>query len=349
MKTLLITVLSMSIVFGGYFSDNFLKYSTFYSSTSFESPYTPKQTFKVNTEQGTFEETTEEVEGSYNVSFGMRKLARFKYQVKKKNFYDGNENELSDVATLGAVSGWEYLVKYSKIRNFGEEFVDTESWVRYLGNWFVIKGSYANFGREDLEFAQIDARYRKPLGLSWNFTGGFLVRGHPAYGLFPFNKWIQQNQGNWWQLAYQFGYDDEQYTDEDGVVDYYWYDEDGDLVAESDDEFYEYYYGDLITLYNEEEVDKLGWQYETSVVLGVDYYKYEKKWWGHGWITIIPFSKGLTPHSFKYESGVIDYDSGLVAGWKFNKKFGVFGEGRIISYWGIDSYELKAGLNYTFF
>ena len=35
--------------------------------------------------------------------------------------------------------------------------------------------------------------------------------------------------------------------------------------------------------------------------------------------------------------------------WKFNKKFGVFGEGRIISYWGIDSYELKAGLNYTFF
>tara|TARA_B100000287_G_scaffold327048_1_gene311436 strand:- start:153 stop:515 length:363 start_codon:yes stop_codon:yes gene_type:complete len=120
-------------------------------------------------------------------------------------------------------------------------------------------------------------------------------------------------------------------------------------LQNSDDEFYEYYYGDLITLYNEEEVDKLGWQYETSVVLGVDYYKYERKWWIHGWATVIPFSKGLTPHSFKYESGVIDYDSGLVAGWKFNKKFGVFGEGRIISYWGIDSYELKAGLNYTFF
>ena len=140
MKTLLITLLSMSIVFGGYFSDNFLKYSTFYSSTSFESPYTPKQTFKVNTEQGTFEETTEEVEGSYNISFGMRKLARFKYQSKGKNFYDGSEKELSDVATIGNVSGWEYLIKYSAIRSFGEEFVDSENWIRYVGDNFVVKG-----------------------------------------------------------------------------------------------------------------------------------------------------------------------------------------------------------------
>ena len=349
MKKLLITLLSISTALGGYFSDNFLKYSTFYASTSLESPYTPKQTFEVNTEQGTFEETTEKIEGSYDISLGMRKLARFKYQTKKANFYDGSENELSDVATLGAVSGWEYLLKWSKVRSFGEEFVDSESWVRYLGDWFVVKGSYANFGREDLEFAQVDARYRKALGQSWNLTGGLLVRGHPAYGLFPFNKWLQQNQGQWWQLAYQYGYEDEQYVVDGDITDYKWYDEDGDLVAETDNEFYEYYYGDLITLYNEEEVDKLGWQYETSVVLGVDYYKYERKWWIHGWATVIPFSKGLTPHAFKYKSGNIDHDCGLVAGWKLNKQFGVFGEGRFISYWGIDSYELKAGLNYIFF
>ena len=63
----------------------------------------------------------------------------------------------------------------------------------------------------------------------------------------------------------------------------------------------------------------------------------------------MPFSKGLTPHSFKYNKGDIDHDIGLVAGWKLNRNFGIFGEGRHLSYWGIDSYELKAGLNFTFF
>ena len=349
MKKLLLSIVISSILSGGYFSDNFLKYSTLYGSVSLESPFTPKETFKVNQDNNTFEETTEEIEGSYNISIGVRKLARFKYQTKKAKFYDGSENELSDVATIGAVSGWEYLLKWSKVRSFGETFVDSESWVRYLGDWFVIKGSYANFGREELQFAQVDARYRKAVGYSWNFTSGILFRGHPAYGLFPFDDWLKNNNDQWWELAYMYGYDDEQYNVDDDLVDYYWYNEDGDLVAESDDEFYEYYYGDLISLYNEEEVDKLGWQYEGSVVLGFDYYKYERTYWIHGWLTAIPYSKGFTPHAFKHKFGSIDHDCGLVAGWKLNKNFGVFGEGRFISYWGIDSYELKAGLNYTFF
>ena len=144
MKKFILGVLMVSIGLGGYFSDNFLKYSTFYTSVSLESPFTPKQKFAVNTQEGTFEETTEEIKGSYNLSFGIRKLARFKYQSKKGNFYDGSEKELSDVATIGAVSGWEYLVKWSKLRQFGEEFVDSESWVRYLGDNYVVKGSYAN-------------------------------------------------------------------------------------------------------------------------------------------------------------------------------------------------------------
>ena len=100
---------------------------------------------------------------------------------------------------------------------------------------------------------------------------------------------------------------------------------------------------------NKKEVDKLGWQYESSIVLGVDFYLYEKKYWVHGWGSVMPYSKGLTPHSFKYESGDIDFDLGLLAGWKLNRNFGIFGEARYLSYWGIDSYELKAGLNYTIF
>ena len=362
MKKLLLTLLATTILCGeggsNYFVDNFLKYSTFYTSVSLNSPYVPADKFSVDIENGTFIETTEENELAYNVSIGVRKLARFKYQAKGKNFYDGSEKNLSDVATIGAVSGWEYLVKYSSIRQFGEEFVDTESWIRYLGDNYVVKGSYANFGRQDLEFGQLDARWRKSVGSNWNFSLGGNFRGHPAYGLFPFNDWLANSEGQWWELGYNYGYEDEYWFDdinENGIQDpgedgdYNWYDDSGELVAESDDEFYEYYYGDLITLYNEEEIDKLGYQWEASVVIGVDYYLYEKKYWVHGWASIMPYSKGLTDYSFVYESGDIDFDIGLVAGYKFNRNFGIFGEGRYLKYFGVDAYEVKAGINVTIF
>ncbi len=362
MKKLLSILLTTTILFAeegsNYFVDNFLKYSTFYTSVSVNSPFVAQSKWDVDVDNGTFIETTKENELAYNLSIGVRKLARFKYQSKGKNFYDGSERNLSDVATIGNVSGWEYLVKYSTIREFGEEFVDTESWIRYLGDSYVVKGSYANFGRQGLEFGQLDARWRKALGNSWNISLGGNFRGHPAYGLFPFNDWLQDSQGQWWTLAYEYGYSDEYWFEDmnqNGIQDpgefgsYEWFNEDGELIAETDDEFYEYYYGDIINLYNEEEIDKLGYQWESSLVIGVDYYLYDKQYWVHGWASIMPISKGLTDYSFKYESGDIDFDIGLVAGYRFNRNIGIFGEGRYLKYFGIDAYELKAGINVTIF
>jgi hypothetical protein len=105
----------------------------------------------------------------------------------------------------------------------------------------------------------------------------------------------------------------------------------------------------VINLYNEEEIDKLGYQWESSLVIGVDYYLYDKQYWVHGWASIIPISKGLTDYAFIYETGDIDFDIGLVAGYKFNRNIGVFGEGRYLKYFGISAYELKAGINVTIF
>ena len=202
MKKLLSILLTTTILFAeegsNYFVDNFLKYSTFYTSVSLNSPFVAQSQWDVDVENGTFVETTKENELAYNLSIGVRKLARFKYQSKGKNFYDGSEKELSDIATIGNVDGWEYLIKYSTIRQFGEEFIDTESWVRYLGDKFVGKGAYANFGRQGLEFGQLDARWRKPVGTNWNITLGGNFRGHPAYGLFPFNDWLSGSEGQWW-------------------------------------------------------------------------------------------------------------------------------------------------------
>ena len=249
MKKLLSILLTSTILFAeegsNYFMDNFLKYSTFYTSVSVNSPFVPQSKWDVDIINGTFIETTKENELGYNISIGVRKLARFKYQAKGKNFYDGSERNLSDVATIGAVSGWEYLVKYSTIRQFGEEFVDTESWVRYLGDNYVVKGSYANFGRQGLEFGQLDLRYKKSIGNNWNFSVGGNFRAHPAYGLFPFNDWLAGSGGQWWELAYNYGYDDEYYFqdfNQNGVQDpgepgdYEWFDEDNQLIAESDGE-----------------------------------------------------------------------------------------------------------------
>ena len=261
MNKLLSILLTTTILFAeegsNYFVDNFLKYSTFYTSVSLNAPFEVKSQWEVDVDNGTFVETTKENELEYNLSVGVRKLARFKYQAKGKKFYDGSEKNLSDVATIGAVSGWEYLVKYSTIRSFGEEFVDTESWVRYLGDNYVIKGGYTNFGRQGLEFGQVDLRWRKPLGINWNLTLGGSLRGHPAYGLFPFNDWLAGSGGQWWTLAYGYGYSDEYWFEDlnqNGIQDpgefgsYEWFNEDGELIAETDDEFYEYYYGDVINL-----------------------------------------------------------------------------------------------------
>ena len=46
MRKFILSVLMSSIMFGGYFSDNFLKFSTVYGSASLSSPYQPKETIK---------------------------------------------------------------------------------------------------------------------------------------------------------------------------------------------------------------------------------------------------------------------------------------------------------------
>ena len=95
MNKLLSLLLTTTILFanedGNYFVDNFLKYSTFYTSVSLNAPFEVQSRWEVDVDNGTFLETTKENELEYNVSIGVRKLARFKYQAKGKKFYDGSE------------------------------------------------------------------------------------------------------------------------------------------------------------------------------------------------------------------------------------------------------------------
>ena len=321
---------------------NIFKYSTFYASASMASPFAVNQQFYVDGVAGSGQlvEVTEQIESNYIFSIGLRKIARFDYQVKKGRFYDGSENEISDYATISNAPGLEYLFEYSAVRNRGDVFSQQEYKVRYIHNRFAIRAAYVNDGLINLKYTLGEIRYRQKLG-NLDLTAGVAHRSHPVYGYSPVDAWfaIPANK-HWWQLANEFGY----FSDANQV----WTLE-GEIIAESDREFYTYHFGKAVNDYNNRELESLGLVQEVSAVFGFDYYYNKENFWVHGWSSVLPISKGLTDYSFKYDAGDIDFDLGLVAGWKFNRNLGFFGEGRYLRYWGIDSYDVKIGVNYTVF
>ena len=233
--------------------------------------------------------------------------------------------------------------------------------LRYLAPKFIIKGNYDYRGLEDLEFAGIDMRYRKNLG-NLDLSIGVAGRSHPAYlDFLPIDLWWDE-QGidiseyiPFWLFAYDKGYTDQwtqqwtQYGYE--FYDWLWFDEQGNLVASTDQEFYTQVYGQIVEEYNEEYAKDLGYQNELSLSLGVDYYKYTDSNWFHFWATTYPVTKGMSDYSFNYEiaENGMDYDLGLVLGWKLNSRFGVFVEGRYLNMYDIQSYEAKTGFNWLIY
>ena len=135
MKILCVLIIT-SMLSGGVF-DSFIKYSTFYASGNVSSPLAAQQNLSFTGSD--IEDEIIEVEYDYNYSFGIRKMARFKYQIKKGHFYDGSENELTDNATLGAVTGWEYLIKYSDVRKAGNKYKEQDYWYDMWVNHLLLK------------------------------------------------------------------------------------------------------------------------------------------------------------------------------------------------------------------
>ena len=341
-------VLASSLSFGGFF-DN----STIYSSGSMGTPYINDKI---------------QVEDDYKYTFGIRKIALFPYQVKT-NFYKGEEKELSDNALFGAVSGLEYLISASSVRNQGHEYVDKELWLKWSNKYFVTKVKYLDKGSRDLQFGSVDARYK--LGLGPVFLSlGANVMGHPIYGHPAYNDY----ESPWWELAYEYGYVDylvplndlndngeiDSYyvwieTDEytlDGYwiyyneeADYYWEDPDGNPVAYSDAEFHEYHMPDIIAEYNNDNKEK-EWQAEASIVVGLDFYLGNDNYYSHIWVNAFPSTVGLTDKA--YDGDDIQYDVGGLIGVNLSEHIGVFIEGIRLSYYGRKEHNISTGINWRF-
>ena len=308
------------------------------------------------------------LEDDYKYSLGVRKIALFPYQSRSR-FYTGSETALSDKANIGAVNGWEYLFNVDGVRLQGNEFTDTKIWLKWSSHNFTTKLKYENKESRDLEYVQADFRWRKSFWFM-DFTTGYALRGHPVYNFFA----IDDYNGMWWDLAYEYGYQDflvpVNDLNENGIIDdyyvwietdpetedgywiyyyegsdYFWEDANGNAVAYSDTEFLQYHYPHIVDTYNEDNQDK-SYQFEILYVVGLDMYFGGETYYTHLWCNLFPKTYGITDKA--YEGDEMQYDIGMLIGTNINDKIGLFLEGDKLNYYGREEYSCKIGLNYKF-
>tara|TARA_R110000772_G_scaffold180758_3_gene291994 strand:+ start:497 stop:1576 length:1080 start_codon:yes stop_codon:yes gene_type:complete len=336
---------------------NLFRFATFYASYSTTTPAAEPVGYRVqgiydpghqdDYVNGTIVEMTQYSEPNLNITVGIRKIARFNYQVKQGLFYDGSEHEISDYSTVSNAPGLEYLFQYSFVRNRGTEVTQQEYKLRYISNNFTAKAAYVNDGLINLRYTLGEARLRKSFG-SFDVTAGVAHRSHPVYGYSPIEEWTRTNDNeDWKDLANSYYYFS---TSQSGE----WIHIDVDAgesewICAGDDEFYKYYFPTVLNRYNKEQLDIIGLQQEVSAVIGLDYYYYNKNCWLHTWASVYPIHKGLTDYSFVRNGDQLEWDAGLIFGVNFNRHFSIFVEGRHLKFWDRPSYQLKTGINYLIF
>ena len=422
LKKIIIGLLITSSLFAENEIWKFFKYSTAYASFSLNAPRHQDDRFAIvgglSTGQLEFKREKRELEPDFQKSLGIRKIGRFKYEPKRgvKNagnggtWYDGSEQSANENATFGPVKGWEFLAKWSEGRQWGDDYLNQEYWLRYVGEWFMIKGGYTELGLEDVQYVHGDFRIKKSIG-GLNISAGVKHRQHPVYGFDAAILDTTWYRGQWWNFAEDaFGIDDNMWfdptmQDEDGNWlkqqlyeydpvsgelreiegagplwneggeywghDWLWRDEDGRIFAYTDREYFLYHFPGMLEEYIDEVKTDLGFQRETSLVLGGDFYYYADNWWLHAWGNWMPYHYGhdtysyhnadsykqhkddkRLPHLFEFSEpswkAWNDYDIGAIFGVKIKDNLGVFSEGRYLYYWDKPAYDLKFGVNYQF-
>lgn len=348
----------------------FFKYSTVYTSAFANSPMQPTTEYYV-TQTGELRDITIENPFDYTATIGIRKVARFKYENRQNRFYDGQTEATTSLsATVGAVKGWEYLAQYDMGRQQGSEYINQRYFLRYLGKHWMVKGEYYQQGLVGLNYTQVDSRLRMHIG-ELDLSIGAAARQHQPYGYNPISDYLDDFA--WWELAFDYGYEDYYYQidyDLDGEMDsydWYWEDLSGVRVADTDEDFRKYIYGDIVNDYNKARLEEVGILASVSAIAGIDYYHYEDNFWFHTWSSIMPFHSHIYGnHEYSYQNFVehqcdvecmenmhkgvqwLDYNAGAVMGWKIGSNWGLFAEGEYMKYWDREIFNIRLGLNYQF-
>ena len=340
------------------FVKNFFKYSTIYASGRVGQPLqeTSKDWY---VDQGSnLTDVTEVYPYDYTVSVGIRKIARFDYEIKPNVFYDGSEVNVGSKSNVGAVEGFEYIFAHDWVRQWGDQYRNQTYFLRYLGKYWVGAIKFNEIGVADLRYSQADLRSRFAIGKFFNITAGVVGRTHRPYGYNPIADYLQYNP--WWSLAYEYGYTDNFYgidydnDDEIDNFDWTWNDPDGNKVADTDLDFRNNIYGDIVNDYNGTMLDSVGTMYTLSAAVGLDFYYYSdnERFWCHMWGNLLPFHKHIAgDRDFSYSNFIgqnqwLDYNAGVIVGAKLGKGFGLFVEGEYLKYWDRRVYSGKVGINY---
>ena len=383
---LLITQNSNAQFFKDLYKD-FLKYGTVYVAGNATSPYeTQRPEYFVRTDPDNLYAIPQVVNETvyhpfdYRYGIGIRKLARFDYEVKGANFYNGTENNMALSAPSAAIKGFEYLINYEKERKRGEEWVNSRYFIRHTGKNHIVKLEQRSQGNVGFKYNSAEARVRLPIGKKFSISAGAIYRTHEkAYGYNPIEIWLNEEDENglaanpWYTLGYEYGYYDTyyvaEYFDQEGnfvqFPAWFWMDENDVLVAHTDEVFRDEVFGDLMNRYNNEILDTLDPYGEIAPIIGLDFYHYQNNFWLHSYFNwILPYHRylkgdedfsylnrnnwgkgGLKPFSVHEQWS--DYQYGLMFGWKIGKMFGVFVEGEYTKFWDSKIFNSNIGLNIT--
>jgi len=318
----------------------------------------------------------------YRYGFGIRKLARFNYERKPKNYYDGTEEQLTFGAPTSALPGLEYQFHFEKERWRGEDFTNYRFFIKHTGKYHIAKVQAREVGKINLNYNSAELRGRLPIGKKFSISAGAILRGHErAYGYNPVEIWLNETNDSgqainqWYQLGYEYGYQDVFYTQTSTdpntgqpvtTQDWCWVDADGNEVAHSDLDFRETIMPGLMNRFNGEAWDLLDPWMEVAPIVGIDFYHYENRFWVHAYANyILPLHTYIAgEEEFSYLNrnnwglGGLredsepeqwsDYSFGTSLGFKVNKNLGVFIEGEYSKMWDSKLYQTMFGLNYTF-
>ena len=100
----------------------------------------------------------------YSVILGVRKISRMGYEPKEA-FKTGKENSFSDAATVGRISGFEYLFELSYVRQEGENYANQHHFLRYIDDNYILKGEYLEDGFADIKYFETSQRYRYKISI----------------------------------------------------------------------------------------------------------------------------------------------------------------------------------------
>ena len=358
MKKLLVLLFCLPLLVSSQNLKEIFKFGTVYGAVNGGTSLSDEDIYSVT---NGLQSDVNETPYDYSILFGVRKMKQFGYQPKEA-FKRGLESSFSDASTLGNwENNFEFLFQGEYKRQQGETYLDQHHFIRYAGNSgsekplsfkrFVAKIEYLEDGFADIKYFEASERltYIHPQVKNLTLNIGAAQRLAEPYGYDPLAEWLLSN-GNihYTNLAIQEGY--EVIFDGNGGVEYL--DPSGNSVATSTEVWEAVVIPTVLANYAEKKRDQLKSTIQHSLVVGFDYYKYEKRSWLHAWGNLMPYhlDQGGEFSYHEYNDGQwLDYSAGIVYGHWFNKNLGVFVEGTYNKYWNREWHGFSVGVNYRVF